>query len=128
MFDKLDVAGITMPPNDPIQGVAIARMTPGGPLQVVVTWDDTEKPNRNPHGVQMFTVPANPATQTWPRQKISDVSTGEQLTAVDLDGDADLDVFMGHILSLIHISTDRWPSNRSRSTRTSAPSRWRRRG
>ena len=97
VFDKLDVAGITMPPNDPIQGVAIARMTPGGPLQVVVTWDDTEKPNRNPHGVQMFTVPANPATQTWARQKISDVSTGEQLTAVDLDGDADLDVFMGHI-------------------------------
>ncbi len=97
VFDKLDVAGITMPPNDPVQGVAIARLSPGGPLQVVVTWDDTEKPNRNPHGVQMFTVPTNPATQTWPRQKISDVSTGEQLTAVDLDGDADLDVFMGHI-------------------------------
>ena len=77
--------------------MAIAHLSPGGPLQVVVTWDDTEKPNRNPYGVQMFTVPANPATQTWPRQKLSDVSTGEQLTAVDLDGDADLDVFMGHI-------------------------------
>ena len=97
VFDKLDVAGINMPNNDPVQGVAIARLTANGPLQVIVTWDDTEKPNRNPHGVQMFTVPANPATQTWPRQKVSDVSTGEQLTAVDLDGDADLDVFMGHI-------------------------------
>ena len=97
MFDKLDVAGINMPNNDPVQGVAIARLTANGPLQVIVTWDDTEKPNRNPHGVQMFTVPSNPATQTWPRQKVSDVSTGEQLTAVDLDGDADLDVFMGHI-------------------------------
>jgi len=97
VFDRLDAAGITMPRNDPVQGVAIARLTADGPLRVIVTWDDTEKPNRNPNGVQMFTVPANPATQTWARQKLSDVSTGEQLTAVDLDGDADLDVFMGHI-------------------------------
>ena len=108
VFDKLDGAGITMPHNDPVQGVAIARLSPGGPLQVIVTWDDTEKPNRNPHGVQMFTVPANPTTQTWPRQKISDVSTGEQLTAIDLDGDADLDVFMGHIWLRNNHPTNNW--------------------
>ena len=97
VFDNLDVSGIDMPVNDPIQGVAIARFNPDGPLQVAVTWDDTERPLRNPYGVQMFTVPAEPATQTWPRQKISDVSTGEQLSAADLDSDSDLDVFMGNI-------------------------------
>lgn len=95
VFDNLDVSGVTMPRNDPIQGVAIARFTPGGPLQVALTWDDTENPARNPYGVQVFTVPADPASGVWARAKLSDVSVGEELTAADLDGDGDVDLFMG---------------------------------
>jgi len=97
VFNNLNVSGINMPKNDPVQGVAIARYSPGGPLEVAVTWDDTERPKRNPYGVQMFTVPANPAEGTWARRKLSDTSTGEQLSAADLDNDNDLDLFMGSV-------------------------------
>lgn len=95
VFQNLDTAGVTMPPNDPIQGVAIARFTPDGPLEVALTWDDTEHPNRNPNGIQMFTVPDDPTVGVWARRKLSDVSVGEQLTAGDIDNDGDLDLFMG---------------------------------
>ena len=84
-----------MPSNDPIQGGTIAQFTPGGPLEVALTWDDTENPARNPHGVQVFTVPDDPATGVWARRKLSDMSVGEQLTASDLDADGDQDLFMG---------------------------------
>ncbi len=96
VFQNLDNSGVTIPPNDPIQGVAIARFTPGGPLQVAMTWDDTENPARDPYGVQVFTVPPDPTQGTWARQKLSDVSVGEELSAADLDGDGDLDLFMGN--------------------------------
>ena len=76
-----------MPANDPIQGVAIARFTPDGPLEVALTWDDAENPARNPYGVLAFTVPADPAAGVWSRRQLSDVSVGEQLTASDVDGD-----------------------------------------
>ena len=95
VFQNLDTAGVTMPPNDPIQGVAIARFTPDGPLEVALSWDDTENPGRNPNGVQAFTVPDDPTAGVWARRKLSDVSVGEQLSAEDLDADGDLDLFMG---------------------------------
>lgn len=95
VFQNLASAGVTMPVNDPVQGVAIARFSPGGPLEVAVTWDDTENPSRNPYGVQMFTVPSDPATQTWARRQLSTVSTGEQISAADVDRDGDFDLFMG---------------------------------
>ena len=84
-----------MPNNDPIQGVAIAHFAPGRPLEIAVTWDDTENPTRNPHGIQMLTVPADPSTDMWGLRKLSDLSTGEALQAADLDGDGDLDLHIG---------------------------------
>jgi hypothetical protein len=84
-----------MPNNDPVQGVAIARFAPGGPLEIAVTWDDTENPIRNPHGIQMLTVPVDPSTGTWGLRKLSDLSAGEALQAADLDGDGDLDLHIG---------------------------------
>jgi hypothetical protein len=95
VFQNLDTAGVNMPPNDPIQGVAIARFTPGGPLEVALSWDDTEDPARNPYGIQVFTVPSNPESQVWTRRQLTG-SLGEELSAADLDGDSDLDLFLGY--------------------------------
>ena len=99
-----------MPSNDPVQGVAVARFTPGGPLQIAVTWDNTERPTRNPFGVQLLTVPANPSTQTWERRKLSDVSVGEELSAVDMDADGDLDLFTGYMWLRNDGGSGQWPS------------------
>ncbi len=98
VLDNIDNSGFNaMPSNSPVQGVAVARFTPGGPLEIAVTWDNTENPNRNPFGIQMLTVPNNPSTQTWARRTLSDVSVGEDLNAVDMDGDNDLDLFGGYM-------------------------------
>ncbi len=86
---------LAMNDNDPIQGVTIARFTPGGPIEIAATWDDAERPARNPSGIQMFTVPADPSTDTWTRRKISDFALGEELAAVDLDNDGDKDLMLG---------------------------------
>ncbi|MFO7661455.1 MAG: VCBS repeat-containing protein [Chloroflexota bacterium] len=95
-MDNIDNAGFeTMPANKPIQGVAIARYHPDGPLEIAVTWDDTERPNRNPFGIQMFTLPANPSQGQWTRRTLSTFSLGEEISAVDLDNDGDMDLFLG---------------------------------
>lgn len=90
-----NIQGLAMEDNDPIQGVAIARFNPGGPLEIALSWDDTENPQRNDAGTQMLTVPANPSVQTWTRRQISTFAQGEELAAADLDEDGDIDLFLG---------------------------------
>lgn len=99
---------LTMNDNDPVQGVAIARFTPGGPLEVAVTWDDSERPERNDTGIQMFTVPSDPSTETWTRRKLSDFSLGEALSAVDVDVDGDMDLMLGTAWLRNEHPTDSW--------------------
>jgi hypothetical protein len=96
VFGNIDSPTV-MPVNDPVQGVAIGRFTSGGPLEIAVTWDDTERTGTaaNPNGIQMLTVPADPETETWPRRTLSTVSLGEEITADDIDGDGDLDLMLG---------------------------------
>ena len=108
ILDNIDNTDLAVPANDPIQGVAVAQFHTGGPLEIAVTWDDTEKPNANPYGIQIFTVPTNPSTQTWARRKLSDLSTGEQLSAADLDDDADLDLFLGSVWLRNNHPTNSW--------------------
>jgi hypothetical protein len=71
------------------QGAAVARFTPGGPLQVALAFDD------GPGGTQMLTVPADPSTQRWTHSTVHPFSTGEEMLAEDIDGDRDVDLFIG---------------------------------
>jgi len=73
--------------GDFLQGVAVARF--GGPLEVALSW------HVGGQGVQMLTVPANPAVGTWPWRVVSAQSQDEQLTAGDIDRDGDLDLLLG---------------------------------
>lgn len=74
--------------GDFLQGVAVGRFT-GGPLQVALSWHESG------HGIEMLTVPADPASGVWPIERISDVSQDEQVSAADLDGDGRLDLVLG---------------------------------
>ncbi len=89
-------SGITVPLPDPVQGVAITHFTEDGPLEVAITWDDTEEPHKNPHGIQMITVPEDPVNETWTRRKLSDFSRGEELSPYDIDQDGDIDLYIGN--------------------------------
>lgn len=77
--------------GDFLQGVTVARFGPNqsGPLSIAISWHRAEQ------GVQMITVPANPASQTWTWQQISSSSQDEHLSTGDIDGDGDLDISMG---------------------------------
>jgi len=75
--------------GDFLQGVAVARFAGGGPLEVALSW------HVEGQGVQMLTVPANPAVDTWPWRVVSAQSQDEQLTAGDIDRDGDLDLLLG---------------------------------
>lgn len=88
VFDNID-SGLAPPDRLPIQGVAIAHFQPDGPLEIALAWDD------NFGGLQMLTVPADPATTPWPRRQAAPFTEGEALNPADLDGDGDIDIFTG---------------------------------
>jgi len=77
--------------GDFLQGVAVARFSPGGPREVALSW------HAGGRGVQMLTVPADPVSQSWSWRQIAAVSQDEQLSAGDIDrsGDGRLDLLLG---------------------------------
>ena len=75
--------------GDFLQGVAVARFKGNGPLEVALSWHADNR------GVQMLTVPADPSNETWSWRRISPASQDEDLSAADLDGDGDLDLYQG---------------------------------
>ena len=70
--------------GDFLQGVAVARFDPKGPLQVALSW------HKAGFGVQMLT--PGPA---WDWKTISQVSQDEDLSAGDIDRDGRIDLLMG---------------------------------
>ncbi len=83
---------LTNVPNgegDFLQGVAAARFQPGNTLEVALSWHEASR------GIQMLTVPANPATTAWTWRRISTVSQDEQLSAFDAERNGTVDLMMG---------------------------------
>lgn len=84
IYDNIPVAQ-----GDFLQGVAIARFIPDGPLGVALSW------HRANQGLQMFTVPDDPVNERWKWRKISDHSEDEDLAVVDINNNGYPDLYLG---------------------------------
>ncbi|MEX2592749.1 MAG: malectin domain-containing carbohydrate-binding protein [Anditalea sp.] len=71
-------------------GAAIGNYNDVDNIQIAVIWNGAESANSP---VQMLTVPTDPVNQTWGLTSISPDSYGEDISAGDIDGDGDLDLF-----------------------------------
>jgi len=74
--------------GDFLQGVAIGRFQSPRP-EIALSWHAAGR------GVQMLTVPAEPAAARWRLRKISEISQDEALSAGDIDRDGALDLLLG---------------------------------
>ncbi len=75
--------------GDFLQGVTVGRFSDDGPVEIALSWHAADQ------GVQMLTVPEDPAAETWGWRRISDASQDEDLSMADLDGDGDMDLYQG---------------------------------
>jgi hypothetical protein len=75
--------------GDFLQGVAVARFQPRGPLEIALSWHMANQ------GIQMLTVPANPTTERWGWRRISPFSQDEDLSVADINGNGLPDLFLG---------------------------------
>ena len=73
-------------------GAVIGNFNGVANTQIAVVWNGAESVNSP---VQMLTVPADPVNQAWTIASISPDSYGEAISAGDIDGDGDLDLFQG---------------------------------
>jgi len=75
--------------GDFLQGVCAAEFASGGPLEIALSWHQADR------GVQMLTVPSDPAAGTWTWRQIIPESQDEALSCGDIGGDGDVDLLMG---------------------------------
>jgi len=83
------VASVASARGDFLQGVCVAEFDPAGPLQVALSW------HQRGQGVQLLTVPSDPATDPWAWEQIATDSQDEALSCGDIDGDGDVDLLQG---------------------------------
>lgn len=76
--------------GDFLQGVAVDRFAPNGPLEVALSWH-----NSTGRGIHMLTVPDDPISKSWTWRRISPFDQQEELTARDIDGDGRKDLVLG---------------------------------
>ncbi|MCI0393215.1 MAG: VCBS repeat-containing protein [Acidobacteria bacterium] len=82
------LSNITKGDGDFLQGAAVMHRV-GGPVEVALSWHASGK------GIQLFTAPKNPSTDTWKWRQISEVSQDEELSVGDIGRDTFLDLLLG---------------------------------
>ena len=73
-----------------VQGAQTVRLTPDGPLEIWISW------NERSNTIQRFVVPDDPTSTQWRLETAVEPSQGEEIDFADLDGDGDLDLLLGH--------------------------------
>ncbi|MFP4339581.1 MAG: malectin domain-containing carbohydrate-binding protein [Cyclobacteriaceae bacterium] len=71
-------------------GAVVADFEGDDGLEIVFTWNGGDGGNSS---VQMLSIPDDPVNEEWTIKNISEDSYGEAISAGDLDGDGDLDLF-----------------------------------
>lgn len=77
--------------GDFLQGVAVGRFLGSKSLQIALSWHQANQ------GLQVLTLPADPATQTWSWRRATTTSLDEDVSLGDIDLDGDTDLMLGTV-------------------------------
>lgn len=76
--------------GDFLQGVAVGRFLPSGPVETALSWHDGTG-----QGAQALTAGADPISQAWSWRKLCTADQAEQLSSGDIDRDGSVDLLLG---------------------------------